>query len=101
MHQEGEIFIEAVTEVVYDPVVVEELDQNRAEDQIHLTQDMKFKSAIRGWSHQAQQLRATGLLSLNDISVVTGVVVQGLGAHSLQRMQGMWETNRGRYVRQA
>ena len=70
MHQAGEIFIEAVTEVAYDPVVAEALDQNRAEDPIHLAQDMKFKAAIRGWSHQAQQLRATALLSLNDISLV-------------------------------
>ena len=70
MHQAGEIFIETVTEVAYDPVVAEVLDQNRAEDPIHLAQDMKFKAAIRGWSHQAQQLRATALLSLNDISLV-------------------------------
>ena len=70
MHQAGEIFIETVTEVAYDPVVAEALDQNRAEDPIHLAQDMKFKAAIRGWSHQAQQLRATALLSLNDISLV-------------------------------
>ena len=31
---------------------------------------MRFKAVIRGWSHQAQQLRATALLSLNDISLV-------------------------------
>ncbi len=70
MHQAGEIFIEAVTEVAYDPVVAEALDQNRAEDPIPLAQDMKFKAAIRGWSHQPQQLRTTVLLSLNDISLV-------------------------------
>ena len=70
MHQAGEIFIEAVTEVAYVPVVAEALDQIRTEDPIHLAQDMKFKAAIRGWSHQAQQLRATALLSLNDISLV-------------------------------
>ena len=70
MHQAGEIFIEAVTEVAYDPVVAEALDQNRAEDPIHLAQDMKFKAAIRGWSHQVQQLRTTVLLNLNDISLV-------------------------------
>ncbi len=70
MHQAGEIFIEDVTEVAYDPVVAEALDQNRAEDPIDLAQDMKFLAAIRGWSHQAQQLRATTLLRLNDISLV-------------------------------
>ena len=52
MHQAGGIFIEDVTEVAYDPVVAETLDQNREEDPIHLAQDMKFKSEIRGWSHQ-------------------------------------------------
>jgi hypothetical protein len=31
---------------------------------------MKFKAAIRGWSHQVQQLRTTTLLILNDISLV-------------------------------
>ena len=31
---------------------------------------MRFKATIRGWSHQAQQLRATALLNLNDISLV-------------------------------
>ena len=66
----GEIFIEAVTEVAYDPVVAEASDQIRVEDPIHLAQDMRFKAAIRGWSHQAQQLRATALLNLNDISLV-------------------------------
>ena len=54
MHQVGEIFIESVTEVAYVPVVAEELDQIRAEDPIHLAQDMKFKAAVRGWSHQDQ-----------------------------------------------
>ena len=66
----GEIFIETVTEVAYDPVVAETSDQIRVEDPIHLAQDMRFKAAIRGWSHQAQQLRATALLNLNDISLV-------------------------------
>jgi negative regulator of sigma E activity len=66
----GESFIEAVTEIAYDPVAAEVTDQNRAEYPIHLAQDMKFKAAIRGWSHQAHQLRATALLSLNDISLV-------------------------------
>ncbi len=66
----GEIFIEVVTEVAYDPVVAEESDQIRVEDPIHLVQDMRFKAAIRGWSHQDQQLRATALLNLNDISLV-------------------------------
>ena len=70
MHQVGEIFIEAITEVEYDPVVADASDQIRTEDPIHLAQDMRFKSAIRGWSHQVQQLRATALLSLNDISLV-------------------------------
>ena len=36
MHQVGEIFIETVTEVAYDPVVAEASDQVRAEDPIHL-----------------------------------------------------------------
>ncbi len=31
---------------------------------------MRFKAVIRGWRHQAQQLRATALLSLKDISLV-------------------------------
>ena len=66
----GEIFIETVTEVAYDPVAAEESDQIRVEDPIHLSQDMRFKSTIRGWSNQTQQLRATALLNLNDISLV-------------------------------
>ena len=66
----GEIFIETVTEVAYDPVAAETSDQIRVEDPIHLAQDMRFKATIRGWSHQAQQLRATALLNLNDISLV-------------------------------
>ena len=70
MNQVGEIFIEDITEVAYDPVVAEASDQGRTEDPIHLAQDMRFKEAIRGWSHQAQQLRATALLGLNDISLV-------------------------------
>ena len=70
MHQVGKIFIETITEVTYDPVVSETSDQGRAEDPIHLAQDMRFKAVIRGWSHQAQQLRANALLSLNDISLV-------------------------------
>ena len=70
IHQVGEIFIESVTEVAYDPVVAEASDQIRVEDPIHLTQDMRFKAVIRGWSHQAQQLRTTALLNLNDISLV-------------------------------
>ena len=70
MHQVGEIFIETVTEVAYDPVVAETSDQVRTEDPIHLVQDMRFKAAIRGWSHQAQQLPTTALLSLNDRSLV-------------------------------
>ena len=48
MHQVGEIFIETVTEVAYDPVAAEESDQLRVEDPIHLAQDMRFKATIRG-----------------------------------------------------
>jgi hypothetical protein len=56
MHQVGELFIETITEVAYDPVVAEVSDQGRTEDPlIHLVQDMRFKAAIRGWSHQEQQ----------------------------------------------
>ena len=66
----GESFIKSVTEVVYDPVSAEVSDQSRIEDPIHLTQDLRFKAAIRGWSHQAQQRRATALLNLIDISLV-------------------------------
>ena len=66
----GEIFIETVTEVAYDPVASEASDQIRVEDPIHLAQDMRFKATIRGWSNQTQQLRATALLNLNDISLV-------------------------------
>ena len=66
----GECFIEAVTEVAYDPVAAEVSDQSRVEDPSHLVQDMRFKAAIRGSSHQAQQRRATALLNLNDISLV-------------------------------
>ena len=69
MHQVGELFIEAITEVAYDPVVAEALDQGRTEDSIHLAQDMRFKAVIRGWSHQEQQTRANALLRLNDISM--------------------------------
>ena len=49
---------------------IQSSDQVRAEDPIHLAQDMRFKAAIRGWSHKAQQLRDTALLNLNDISLV-------------------------------
>jgi hypothetical protein len=70
MHQVGELFIEAITEVTYDPVVAEASDHGRTEDPILLTQDMRFKAVIRGWSHQVQQLRTTTLLSLKDISLV-------------------------------
>ncbi len=70
MHQVGKFFIETITEVAYDPVVAEVSDHGRTEDPILLAQDMRFKAVIRGWSHQAQQLRATSLLSLNDISLV-------------------------------
>jgi hypothetical protein len=70
MHQVGESFIEAVTEVAYDPVAAEVSDQSRIEDPIHLAQDLRFKAAIRGWSHQVHQLRTTALLNLNDISLV-------------------------------
>jgi hypothetical protein len=70
MHQVGELFIEAITEVAYDPVVTETSDHGRTEDPFFLTQDMRFKAVIRGWSHQAQQLRATSLLRLKDISLV-------------------------------
>ena len=66
----GESFIETVTEVAYDPTAAEVSDQSRVEDQIHLAQDLRFKAAIRGWSHQAQQRRATALLNLTDISLV-------------------------------
>ena len=69
MHHVGERFIEEVTEVTYDPEVAEALDQVRTEDPIHLAQDMRFKSVIRGWTHKDQQLRATTLLSFNDISL--------------------------------
>ena len=69
LHHVGEHFIEAITEVEYDSVVEAATDQNRAEDLIHLAQNIRFKAAIRGWSHQAQQLRATALLRLNDISM--------------------------------
>ena len=70
IHQVGESFIEAVTEVAYDPVAAEVSDQSRVEDPIHLAQDLRFKAAIRGWSHQALQRRATALLNLSDISLV-------------------------------
>ena len=69
LHHVGEHFIEAITEVKYDSLTELATDQRRAEDPMHLTQDIKFKVAIRGWSHQAQQLRATALLRLNDISM--------------------------------
>ena len=69
MHQVGERFIEEVTEVSYDPVVTEAFDQARTEDPIHLAQDMRFKAAIRGWTHKAQQRRATTLLSFIDIAL--------------------------------
>ncbi len=64
----GERFIETVTEVAYDPVTAEASDQIRVEDPIHLTQDMRFKTAIRGWSHQVQHHRVTVRLNLNDMS---------------------------------
>jgi hypothetical protein len=62
MHQVGDLFIEAITEVAYDPVVAESSDHGvhgRTEDPILLAQDIRFKAVIRGWSHQAQQLRVT------------------------------------------
>jgi hypothetical protein len=70
MHQVGELFIESITEVSYDPAVAEASDHGRTEDPILLAQDMRFKTVIRGWRHQSQQLRTTALLSLNDISLV-------------------------------
>ncbi len=70
MHQVGELFIESITEVAYDPAVGEASDHGRTEDPILLAQDMRFKVVIRGWRHQSQQLRATVLVSLNDISLV-------------------------------
>ncbi len=63
----GELFIESISEVAYDPTVAEPSDHGRTEDPILLAQDMRFKAVIRGWRHQSQQLRATALLSLNDI----------------------------------
>jgi hypothetical protein len=68
MYQVGELFIEAITEVVYDPVVGEASDHGRTEDPILLTQDMRFKTVIRGWSHQSQQLRTTDLGSQNPFT---------------------------------
>ncbi len=70
MHQVGEHFIESISEVAYDPTVAEVSDHGRTEDPILLAQDMRFKAVIRGWRHQSQQLRATALLSLDDISLV-------------------------------
>ena len=69
MHQVGERFIEEVTDVSYDPKVAEALDQAQTVDPIHLAQDMRFKAAIRGWTHRAHQLRATTLLNFNSISL--------------------------------
>jgi hypothetical protein len=69
MHQVGELCIEAITEVTYDPVVSEVSDYGRTEDPTPLAQDMRFKAIIRGWSHHTQQLRATALLSLKDTSL--------------------------------
>jgi hypothetical protein len=54
MHQVGEFFIEDITEVSYDPVVAEASDHGRTEDPILLSQNMRFKAVIRGWSHLAQ-----------------------------------------------
>jgi hypothetical protein len=48
MHQVGELFIESITEVAYDPTVVETADHGRTEDPILLAQDMRFKVVIRG-----------------------------------------------------
>ncbi len=70
MHQVGELFIESITEVAYDPTAAEASDHGRTEDPILLAQDMRFKAVIRGWRHQSQQLLVTDLLSLNDISLV-------------------------------
>jgi hypothetical protein len=61
MHQVGELFIEAITEVAYDPIVAETSDHSRTEDPILLAQDMRFKAVIRGWSHQAHQVRTIAL----------------------------------------
>ncbi len=54
IHQVGELFIESITEVAYDPVVAEASDHGRTEDPILLSQNMRFKAVIRGWSHLAQ-----------------------------------------------
>jgi hypothetical protein len=70
MNQVGELFIESITEVAYDPTVAEVSDHGRTQDPILLAQGMRFKTVIRGWRHQPQQLRVTALLSLNDISLV-------------------------------
>jgi hypothetical protein len=48
MQQVGELFIESITEVAYDPAVAEAPDHGRTEDPILLSQDMRFKAVIRG-----------------------------------------------------
>jgi hypothetical protein len=73
-------------EVAYDPVAAEVSDQSRIEDPIHLAQDLRFKAAIRGWSHQTQQRRATVLLNLSDISLVREMQEN----HDLILLPGEW-----------
>ena len=69
LHHVGEHFIEAITEVEQDSIVEGE-DLDRTEDSDQLLQGIQFKATIRGWSHRAQQHRATTLPSLRNEPMV-------------------------------
>jgi hypothetical protein len=69
LHQVGEHFIEAISEVESGSLV-EGVVPDRTEDPNQLIQNIRFKATIRGWSHQAHQHRVTALLSLQNEPLV-------------------------------
>ena len=69
LHQVGEHFIEAISEVESDSLL-EGVAPDRTEDPKQILQNVRFKATIRGWSHQSHQHRATALLSLQNEPLV-------------------------------
>jgi hypothetical protein len=53
MHQVGELFIESIMEVEYDPAVAEVSDHGRTEDPILLAQDMRFPAVPAAPGHRS------------------------------------------------
>jgi hypothetical protein len=65
LHQVGNHFIEAISEVESGSIVEGE-DPDRTEDPNQLLQNIRFKTTIIGWSHRTHQHRATAILSLQN-----------------------------------